>query len=109
MKLFKLVKELLEEKEERRNSDKKLIWAVLYKLGYANNVSMLFTDFIQKGCPTPESITRCRRQIQRLHPELRATKSVQRERNYKANQKGTHVLREEVEYIGDVAHIKVIH
>lgn len=95
MRLYELIKKLLEEKEDRRNSDKKLMWAVWHKLGYAT-LSMSFTDFINPNCPTPESITRARRKIQEEYPELQATDEVERERRKKEEQKGTHVYRGEV-------------
>ena len=93
-KLFDLVKRLLEEKPERRNSDKKLMWAVWYKLGYATEDEIRFYDFLGLKCPTPESITRCRRKIQENFPHLKGSRKVQELRAEKESEKGTFVYRE---------------
>lgn len=96
MKLYDLVKELLEEKPQRRDSDKMLMFAVYRRLGFVQDTCLDYENFIQKRCPTPESITRCRRKIQELHPELGGSRKVTEARKEKEDQKGTHIFREKV-------------
>lgn len=96
MKLYDLVKELLEENPKRRDSDKMLMFAVWYRLGFIENKGLSFESFMQRRCPTPESITRCRRKIQENLPSLRSSKAVEAERRKKETEKGTFIYREQV-------------
>jgi len=96
-KMYILVKELLEEKPARRDSDKLLTWAVLYKMGYADGYHIRFQDFLDKGFPAFESITRARRKVQENNPDLRASKRVQEMRKLKESKKGFFAFHEEVE------------
>lgn len=94
MKLYDLVKSLLVEHEELRNSDKRLLWAVWWKKGLVNRDSITRASFYL--APSAESVTRARRKIQELHPELQATEEkVRRARQQKEETKGTFVFREE--------------
>lgn len=95
--MYILVKELLEEKPERRDNDKKLIWAVLFKLGYADTYHIRFQDFLDRGFPAFESITRARRKVQQDHPELRASKFIRDLRKLKESKKGYFAYHETVE------------
>lgn len=95
MKLYDLIKKLLMEDVELRNSDKKLIWATWQELGLANE-SITYENFLKDKCPLPESIRRCRQKIQETHPELEATVKVKKLRKERARQKGTHIYREAV-------------
>ena len=97
MKLYDLVKELLEKRSDMRDSDKRLMWAVWYKLGYADASRMDREALFTKSCPTPESITRCRRKIQERYPHLQAGADVKAAREEKAKEKGTHIYREPAE------------
>lgn len=102
MKVYDLVKEVLIDHADARDSDKKLMWTVWYRLGYIVNPlgqvgrSMIeFQAFTHAKCPAPETIRRCRQKIQETHPELRSSKRIQQEKDKLAAQKGTHVFREE--------------
>ena len=102
MKLYDVVKNLLISYPELRNSDRKLIWAVCWKKqlvqvdakGFKGLSRMLYMNFLQ--APAFESITRARRKIQELYPELRSTKQVIKERRKKELTKGTFVYREKL-------------
>lgn len=96
MKIYDLVKKLLEEDIDNRNSDKKLIWCVWESTGYVSNGYITFNSFINSRCPNPESIRRCRQKIQETHPELQATLDVRRKRQKKEADKGTFVFRETI-------------
>lgn len=102
MKVYDLVKDILISHPSARDSDKQLIWTVWFRLGYVTNPSglvgrsmILFDAFMNKKCPAPETIRRCRQKIQEKYPELRSSKRVQQEKDKLAAQKGTHVFREE--------------
>lgn len=93
MKLYDTVLKLLEDYEQLRNSDKKLIWCVWYKQGLSNT-SITKEDFLR--AKSSESITRARRKVQELHPELQATSTVKMRRAEIERQKGTFVYREQL-------------
>ena len=78
MKIYDLVHELLIKDVSLRNSDLKLIWAVLEKTDKVRNNFISYTNFMS-SIPH-ESITRARRKIQQLHPELKAVKEVEEKR-----------------------------
>jgi hypothetical protein len=96
MKLYELVKTMLIERPELRDSDKKLIWAVFMKVGAANETSMTYYDFTDPKCPSTESIRRCRQKIQENHPDLKGSIKVQQLREGIEAQRGTHIYREEL-------------
>ena len=95
MKLYDLIKSLLTERQDLRDSDKKLIWAVFQELGYATSYTISFSDFTSPSCPSTESIRRCRQKIQENVPELRGSQKVQKLRDDIEDQRGTHIYREE--------------
>lgn len=100
MRLYDRVKQVLENEPQTRNSDKLLIWKVWEVLHFVNGMFDA-PDVITKahfmGAPTEESVTRARRKVQELHPELGATaKSVKARRDQKEATKGTFIFREEV-------------
>jgi len=64
-KLYDLVKMVLEEQPITRASDKYLIVEVLWYFRVT-----LLDDILKKSVPSFETITRARRKIQQLHPEL---------------------------------------
>lgn len=91
MKLYDVVKRLLEIYPALRNSDKKLLWAVWNVKGLVVNPSNQLQSgygYITRGnfykAPSSESVTRARRKVQELHPELRAVKEVEEQRNLNA-------------------------
>lgn len=102
MKTYDLVKRILEENEQARNSDKLLIWEVYKAIGIVKEVdwfgtreALLKSNFISAKIPTTETIRRSRADIQRKHPELEATsKLIRKKRQQIADQKGTHIYRE---------------
>lgn len=69
MKLYDIVKQILQTYPTTRDSDKSLIWQVWVKGGYVQNGVITKWDFFD--ATTPESITRARRKVQEDHPELR--------------------------------------
>lgn len=95
MKLYDLAKSILEKYPPTRNDDNKLIWVILGELGYISNGSISKKDFI--NAPSFESITRARRKIQELNPELDSNEFVKKAREDIANQKGTHIYRNKIE------------
>lgn len=94
MRTYDLIKKLLSDFPETRNSDKILIWKVWEVTGHA------YGDHISKGgffnAISTESIRRARQKVQELHRELRPTSSeVVRKRRMKEETKGTFVYRED--------------
>lgn len=100
MKLYDLVNKLLHSELPTRNSDKLLMWRVWEELRIVQNGVLIKDMFLRESCPTPESITRCRRKIQEKDITKEATASVTSVRRSKTRQKGTHIYREKVVKIG---------
>lgn len=78
--LAPIVKLLLEENPEARNSDNDLYIKYLNWLGIDENyctVATLFRNIKTKGIASFESVGRCRRKCQELYPELRANKATE--------------------------------
>ena len=101
MRIYDLVKKILEESPACRDSDKKLQWAVWWKKGLIQVDTsgkmalsrVMYMDF--ENAPSSESITRARRKCQELHPELQATSSIVRtRRQQKQETKGTFIFSE---------------
>lgn len=76
MKLQDIVKIILTKYPETRKNDKRLIWFVWnFKQGTRLNYQtpqlskILFMDYMQM--PSSESITRAKRKVQELYPELK--------------------------------------
>lgn len=92
MKLYTLIKQLLIDYPELRDSDKKLIWYVWIENGNAHYEHITKNDFME--APSTESIRRCRQKIQEQHEELRGTPKVRKAREEKAKEKGTFIYRE---------------
>ncbi len=73
------------------------MWAVWKRLGFVSGY-LAEELFLSPSCPTPESITRARRKVQELYPDLQASKAVREARQEKEKSKGTWVFREGVAY-----------
>lgn len=78
-----LVKAILIDKPDTRNSDNLLYSEVLERIGQAEGVNigrMAICDVLRNmkhlQLPTIETVGRCRRKIQEKHPELRAAVEV---------------------------------
>lgn len=92
IKLYDLVKKLLQEKEELRGDDDLLYLTVIRIVHpYWNNgrittdienatIGEFFTSRKSAKLPTFESVTRCRRKVQEEFPDLRPPKKVQEAR-----------------------------
>ena len=94
MKLYDQVKEILTETPETRDNDKLLMWTVWRWNGQVGSEIMRIGQFM--AATSPESIRRCRQKIQELHPELAGTERTKSVRLKIAEEKGTHIFREEV-------------
>jgi len=102
MKTYDLVKKVLIDSEQARNSDKECIWQVYKRIGVIKNV-IYFGDreaitketFLSGKLPNFETIRRSRQKIQELNPDLQATSStVRKRRKQLEKQRGTHIFRE---------------
>ena len=98
-KLYDLIKNLLTDYPELRDSDKKLIWEVWSKLDFINDDDgsydgelITYQNFVD--APSTETIRRCRQKIQELNPELRGSQKIRKAREEKAKEKGTFIYRE---------------
>lgn len=86
MKLYDLVLDVLQNQPKTRSSDKALIWEVLRRQGclitigssYGETTVLNYDGFLD--APTFESITRARRKVQEIHPELQAVEQVRQVR-----------------------------
>lgn len=104
MKIYNLVEKLLKTIPATRNSDKLLFTEVYRYLGAIKQVSwfgdkeaVLLTSLLSGDLPSWETISRCRRKLQELKPDLGATSSqVIRVRHQKQDTKGTFIFREEI-------------
>lgn len=109
MNIYDLVKKLLTEKPELRDSDKKLLIKVWMEEGvfhkahiegteiWDNNYFFNFSNFYLKAT-SAESITRARRKVQEQHPELRAEIEVEQARKDKEEQKGLFIFKDKPNY-----------
>mgnify|MGYP001615472416 CR=1 FL=1 len=109
-KIYDLIKELLTDYPELRDSDRKLIWTVWSKIGLLNDTklwengklhvyagtSINYQAFVNS--PSTETIRRCRQKIQELHPELQSSKWIRKQRQAIEDQRGTHIYREEISF-----------
>ena len=94
MKVYDLVKQILEDHPQTRNSDKALHFTVWNKLGLIKNRAITYEDY--KEAPSTETIRRSRQKIQELYPELGPTSDkIKRARRKKQETKGTFIYREE--------------
>ena len=83
MKTYEKVKLILSEYPETRNSDKKLLWHFWSdEMNLKTVKSINFYDFM--GTTPAETITRCRRAIQKHHPEFRSSKEIEKARHQKS-------------------------
>lgn len=91
--MYDSVKKILTEVEQTRGDDKLLIWNVYDSMGYLDEEKKLaYRRF--KDCPTPETITRARRKVQELNPELQPNKWILNKRRERASKKGFFVFNE---------------
>lgn len=97
IKLYDLVKQTLEIYPISRDDDKELMWSIWEQLGWVRNGVITKAQFISKNFPTCESITRARRRVQELHPNLQASPIVQANRTEKELEKGMFVFHEKVQ------------
>ena len=96
MKLYDLVKILLEKYPECRNSDRYLMWKIWDMQGIVRDNRLSKFEFIYTAIH-PESIRRTRQKIQEKYSELKADEKIQEERKKIQEQKGTHIYRETTE------------
>lgn len=99
MKIYDLVKEILTALPRTRNSDKQLLWEVWdyevsQKSSYKKESGYLARPDFIVHCTSAESITRARRKVQELHPELRGNREVTKKRKDKESKKGNFVFHE---------------
>jgi hypothetical protein len=88
IKLYDLVKKLLQEKEGLRGDDDLLYLSVCIKIfsktSYRNITEMSVGEFFRNrkeyGLPTFESVSRCRRKVQEERPDLKPCKKIQEAR-----------------------------
>lgn len=98
-KTYDVVKEILEQHPVTRNSDKALMWRFWLRKGHVQlsggDVKQSYMNWFNFAqCASPESITRARRKVQELHPELQATKPIEQHRRKKAETGGNFVFHE---------------
>ena len=73
-KLAEIVKEILIFVPETRTSDKLLIGEIAKEFGHDPNYDSYYDIANDKKFPSFESITRARRKVQELYPDLRVEK-----------------------------------
>lgn len=84
------VEQILKTSPQARDNNNILIYAVfkLYGVEATDNIASMFLKLIDKKLPSFESITRARRKVVELHPELDASARIkalreQQEQEYK--------------------------
>ena len=93
-RLYLVIKQLLTDKPELRDSDKKLLWAVWEKEGHVFMGRLNYGDWISPSLTSAETIRRTRQKLQETIPELRASIPVQNMRKRRQKSKGTFIYRE---------------
>ena len=90
VKVKPIVKVLLENKPECRDSDEVLYYNILKFIGFANGedildmpVGFFLMNMHLHACPNFETVRRTRQKVQAECPELAASKSVQQNRREK--------------------------
>lgn len=84
-KQFDLVKFILMRSPEARDNDNILLW-IVWKKEYPiidHNIEAFKELFLSKALPSMESITRARRKLQEIHPNLRGKRYNERQNNQK--------------------------
>ena len=99
--IYDLVKNILETDSSSRNSDKRLVWSVCYRLGLTDSGTITYDNFMK--APTFESITRARRKVVELHPELAGDREVEIGRTRKQNTKGNFIFKNELQERQDIS------
>lgn len=105
-KLYSLIKTLLTDYPELRDSDRKLKWKVWKDLGFAQvygtndmfKTGWMITEDNYMEAPNDESIRRCRQKIQETHEELRGTPKVRKLRKEKEKNWGS-IIKEQISLI----------
>ena len=92
--IYDLVKNILETDSSSRNSDKRLVWSVCYRLGLTDSGTITYDNFMK--APTFESITRARRKVVELHPELAGDREVEIGRAEKQSTKGNFIFKKDI-------------
>lgn len=96
IKLYMMVRDILDEYPKCKDSDKKLQWKVYDKLGLTEfDGSISFKNFVNG--PSFESIRRIRQKLAEKYPEYRGSKEVTAKRKEKEESKGTFAYREYVD------------
>lgn len=93
MKLYDLVKETMQDDPRCRESDKMLIWRVWRRLGYVDSCGNRISERDFLKATSPSSISRARRKVVELNPELGPVKT-KGKRDEKLKTKGTFIFRE---------------
>ncbi len=88
--MYERVLSLLQDHPQTRNSDKKLFWR--YCVTYHGMDSDHMTLQFWTNGPSYESITRARRKVQEIHPELTGVDSVQANRKALEQMKGNFIF-----------------
>ena len=99
--IYDLVKNILETDSSSRNSDKRLVWSVCFRLGLTDSGTITYDNFMK--APTFESITRARRKVVELHPELAGDREVEVGRTRKQNTKGNFIFKNELQERQDIS------
>lgn len=95
MKLYLLVRDILDNYPRCKDSDKKLQWKVYDRLGLTeSDGSISFKNFVHG--PSFESIRRIRQKLAEKYPEYKGSKEVTAKRQEKEESRGTWIFREVV-------------
>lgn len=92
---YDIVKDILIEFKDCRDSDKRLLWEFWKRSGLTTPEGTIsYSNYL--NATSSESITRARRKVQELHPELGSSEEVQKEKDKKEQSKGTFIYRDNV-------------
>lgn len=89
--MYDLVRMILVEDKLSRSDDRRLIWSVYKSMGFVVEDKLDYENF--KECPTPETITRARRKVQELHPDL-VDEDTKKHRELRESKKGFFIFNE---------------
>lgn len=98
IKLYDKIRKLLEENEEYRNSDRKLIWRIWDDEGRLTHSwegeKEVMTKYDFMKCTSPETVRRTRQKVQSDHPELQSSKKILEAKKNIEKTKGVFVYHE---------------
>jgi hypothetical protein len=96
MRTYNLIRHILRDFPDTRNSDKELQWKIWEKQGAVRDGVLTKQNWIYKA-KLAETVRRTRQKIQERHPELKPVKEIEALREEKEASRGTWIFNDETQ------------